>query len=241
MFGKKKENISTRRAIISGGCSWATKEAYNTMRTNVMFSINGKENKVIGVTSAMPHDGKTITAVNLAISLVQIEKKTILIDADMRLPTVANKLLLSGNKGLSNILAGQAELDRCIKKDSQTGLDVLLAGEIPPDPTWLLQSPRFREMIGTLRERYDFIIIDLPPVTTVTDSYMITEHIDGYLLVVRNGWTDLRAVDEMMAQLSMAEARVIGFVNNDVPVRDRAYQYYRFGGLSEKRSWKRKD
>lgn len=227
MFGfkKKKKNIDRTNSILNEDSSWEVKEAYKTLRTNVMFSIDGENTKVIGVTSAMPHDGKTVNAINHAISFAQIGKNVIVIDADMRLPTVAGKLRMSQKYGLSNFLAGQKKLQECIKKNKLLGIDVLSSGTLPPDPTWLLQSPRFGEMLSELKKEYDYIIIDLPPVITVADSYIISPHIDGYLLVVRSGQTDVRAIADMMEQLSMAEAKVIGFVDNDVQSRKNDYYY----------------
>lgn len=218
MFGrnKKGKTASNANMILSTLSSWEIREAYKSLRTNVMFLIDGDKSKVIGVTSATPHDGKTINAINHAISFAQIGKKTVLIDADMRLPTVAGKLRMAHKIGLSNYLAGQNKLEECIKKSKKYGIDVLPSGTIPPDPTWLLQSDRFAKMIDDLKLEYDYIIVDLPPVTTVADAYIISGFIDGYLLVIRNGQTDIRAVDDMMEQLSMANAKVIGFINNDV-------------------------
>ncbi len=225
MLNKKKEKNVYAKTLLGDECSWEVKEAYKTLRTNVTFSINGKDTKVIAVTSAMPGDGKTLNAINHAISFAQIEKKTIIIDADMRLPTVAGKLKIEQEYGLSNYLAGQKQLADIIFRCKEYGLDVIPSGTIPPDPTRLLQSTRMRAMIERLRDAYDYIIIDLPPVTTVSDASIIAKDVDGYLLVVRNGQTDIRAVADMMERLSMAEAKVIGFVNNDVVKSANNYYY----------------
>lgn len=214
-------------SVLDDGTSWETKEAYRSLRTNVSFMINGKDRKVIGVTSAMPEEGKTTNAVNHAVSFAQIGKKVLLIDADMRRPSVTSKLGIKNGYGLSNYLAGQKSLNECIKENKRYGIDIMPSGAVPPDPTWLLQSERFGELIGAVKEAYDYVIIDLPPVTTVADAYIIAEHIDGYLLVVRSGKTDRRAVEDMLEQLRMADADIIGFINNDV--RRRGSGYYRFG------------
>ena len=224
---KKKDDAPSWQSVLGADTSWEVMEAYRTIRTNVSFMINGKEKKVIGVTSAVPEEGKTTNAINHAISFAQIGKKVLLIDADMRRPSVTGKLGLRTGSGLSNCLAGQKDLSECIKDNRRYGIDILPAGAVPPDPTWMLQSERFEKMIAQVREKYDYIIIDLPPVLTVADAYIISKYVDGYLLVIRNGKTEIKAVEDMVSQLRRAGALVIGFINNDAA--DGRDSYYRSG------------
>lgn len=232
MTGKKKKrsgrrNQDERDMILTENSPWPVQEAYKALRTNVIFSLPGSECKVIGVSSAFMHDGKSINALNHAISYGQLGKQTLIIDADMRLPTVAKKLGIKGVPGLSDVLVGQSDIVKAIRRVSRIGIDVLPAGNIPPDPTWLLQSKQMKILLDQLRKYYDYIIIDLPPVTTVADASILAHQIDGYLLVVRDQSTEYRAINDMLEQMKLAKAKIIGFIYNDVAQHgDRYYKNY---------------
>ncbi|MGI6118360.1 MAG: CpsD/CapB family tyrosine-protein kinase [Bilifractor sp.] len=201
--------------ILSDKSPWAIQEAYKALRTNVLFSLPGNDSKVIGVTSAFMHDGKSTNAINHAISFGQIGKKVMLMECDLRRPTIAAKLGIKGKPGLSDALVGQARVSECLRRVSDFKIDVFTAGNLPPDPTWLLQSSQMNALIGELRNQYDYIVVDLPPVTTVADASIMSRYIDGYLFVVRHNLTDSRAIASALKQLRLANARIIGFVYND--------------------------
>lgn len=218
--------VDSKRSILRERSPFMMREAYKALRTNVAFSLPGGDAKCLAVTSGSRGEGKSYNSVNLAISFAQIGKKVVLLDCDMRLPTVASKLGIKAKPGLSDYLVGAAELEDVLRRDVE-GMDVIPAGSIPPDPTGLLESVQIEELITQMRECYDYIIIDLPPVNTVADAAIVSRCVDGFLLVVRHGNTQNKDIGEMLRQLKMVGAKVLGFVYNDVPVEGKRY-YYRY-------------
>lgn len=217
-----------RQIVLREKSPFAYKEAYKALRTKVSFSLPGTGCKVIGLTSANRAEGKSSTAVNLAISFAQIEKKVLLIDCDLRLPTVAGKLGLNNVPGLSDFLVGESDISKILRRAENGYFDVLPAGNIPPDATGLLESDLMGDLLTKLRERYQYILIDLPPILSVTDAAILSRYIDGFLLVVRHDSTEYRAINEMLRQMRMAHAKILGFVYNDAPsMAKKYYSYYR--------------
>lgn len=217
-----QRGVDGRRAVLREKSPFLMREAYKALRTNVAFSLPGSGARCIAVTSAGRSEGKSYNSVNLAIAFAQIDKRVILLDGDMRLPTVASKLGVKAKPGLSDFLVGQARLDEVVRRDVE-GVDVLPAGSIPPDPTGLLESPEIEMLLEQLRKVYDYIIIDLPPVNTVADATIVSRVVDGFLLVVHHDATENKAVAEMLRRLRMVGAKLLGFVYNDVPVDDKRY------------------
>ena len=157
--------------LLSDKSAFSVKEAYKTLRTNVMFSLPGKDSKCIGIVSPERGDGKSSVAINLAISFSQINKKVIIVDCDLRLPTIASKLGIEAKPGLSNFLSGNQDSDQpLIRRSSEYGIDIMTAGDIPPDPTALITSKQMDAFIGLLKKYYDYIILDFPPATIVSDA-----------------------------------------------------------------------
>lgn len=206
--------LSDSYGLLNENTPWAVKEAYKTLRTNVSLSLPDEGHRVIAFTSAEPHDGKTTNAINFAISLGQIGKKVLLIDCDLRKPMVAKMLDIEPPSGLSDIISGQSRARDGIQRLNEYGIDVISSGTLTPDPTLLLQSTRMKLIMQELRKIYEYIIVDLPPVTVVADASILAELMDGFLLVVRHDTTDYRAVSDMMEQLKLANAQIIGFVYN---------------------------
>lgn len=224
----KRSSVS-KRFLLREKSPFMMREAYKALRTNISFSLPGTDAKCIGVTSPSRGEGKSTNSVNVAISFAQIGKKVILLDCDLRLPTVASKLGVMGRPGLSDFLVGEASWDSVLRKDVE-GVDVVPAGSIPVDPTGLLESTQIETFFEKMREMYDYIIVDLPPMNVVADAAILSRCIDGYVLVVRHGETRNRDVAEMMRQLNMAGARVLGFVYNDAPVEGKRYYYRSYYG-----------
>lgn len=207
---------SETKLILSDKSPWPVQEAYKALRTNITFSLPGTGCKVIAVTSAQAHDGKSTICINTAISFSQLNKKVLLIECDLRLPTVGTKLEIRSVPGLSDTLIGSAQISEALRRNVRNGLDVLPAGNIPPDPTWLLQSNQMKVLIQQFRKLYDYILIDLPPVTTVADASIMSHYADGFLVAVRHQITEMPALEDALSQLHLAEAKVLGFVYNDV-------------------------
>ncbi len=214
---KKKKDIfgeDQNYAVIGKNRSFAVTEAHKRLRTNVMFSFADEgECHVIGVTSSLAHEGKSTTSMNLAYDLMKAGKKTLLIDADMRLSKVAKSLGVHNSPGLSNMLVSKTNDFSMIQHSaSQDGLHVITCGDIPPNPTELLASKRFELMLGDLREEYEYIVIDLPPITEVADALIVSQFTDGIIVVVRQAYADKRMLDDTIMQLDLNGARIIGLI-----------------------------
>ena len=215
--------------ILNDDTPWTVKEAYKTMRTNVTLSLPDEGHRVIAFTSAEPHDGKTTNAINFAISLAQIDKKVLLVDCDLRKPMVAKMLNIESSPGLSDMISGQARARDVMVRPAGYGIDVIPAGTLTPDPTLLLQSSRMKMVIQELKKIYEYIVVDLPPATVVTDASILAELMDGFLLVVRHQETDYRSVSDMMEQLKLANAQIIGFVYNGTGSGEDRYYKNNYG------------
>lgn len=218
-------NNDRRRFILTEETPFRAKEAYKTLRTNVMFSLPGVACKCIGVTSSSASEGKSTTAINLAISLAQIDKRVLLIDADMRLPSVASRLGIKSEPGFSDFLVGEAKIDDAVRSVEKYGIQVLPAGSVPPDPTGLLEAKQLEHLLSAVRKIYDYVIVDLPPVNSVPDAIILTKHIDGYLMMAQEKATRHKDINEALKQMKLAGANIIGFVVNSSTLAKRRYYY----------------
>ena len=205
---------------------FAVQEGYRALRTNVMFSLPGAGCKCVGVTSPAPGDGKSTTAAHLAIALGQIGKKVILVDCDMRLPTVASTFHLPAAPGLSDFLVGQAKIEDAVRRSNTYGISILPAGNLPPDATGLLEDKQLDSLFSALKKIFNYIIVDLPPVNTVPDVMILSKYMDGFLVAVREQKTKHREIDQMLRQIRLADVRVLGFVDTGAEIRKSRYYYY---------------
>lgn len=224
---KTTVDIAKERFVLGENTPFQAKEAYKALRTNVMFSMPGSDCKCMGITSAVPAEGKSTTAINLAISLAQIGKRVLLVDADMRIPSVAGRLKIKGAPGLSDFLVGEARIDDAVRKVDEYGIHVLPAGNIPPDPTGLLEAKQLEHLFSAIRKIYDYVIVDLPPVNSVPDAVILARYIDGYLLAVREKATRHKEIVEALKQLNLANANIVGFVTNRGSNPKEKYRKYR--------------
>lgn len=219
-----------RKHILSSKSGFYIQEAYRALRTNVNFAFATTEGcKVLMVTSALQSEGKSITALNLAIALGQTDKKVLIIDCDLRRPRMARLMNINAPAGLSNLLIDLNQLDVAVVSSEEYGIDMILAGDIPPNPAELLSSGRMQKLLTMLRERYDYVIIDSPPVDLVVDAVALSRQCDGVLFVVRADQSERGAVIYGMEQLEYAGANVIGFVFNGATSETaRGYGKYRY-------------
>jgi capsular exopolysaccharide synthesis family protein len=206
--------------------SFLVQEAYKALRTNVIYSLPGGESKCIGICSPEPGEGKSTTSVNLAIALAQIGKRVLLIDCDMRMSDIARRLHITMTPGLSDFLVGQSRIEDAVRNVEELGIYVLPAGSVPPEATSLLESKQMEHLFTAVRKIYDYVIVDLPPVTTVPDAAIMAKHIDGYLLVVRQKQTTHRKIVQMLKQLEMVNANIMGFINTSA--QNNGDRYYRY-------------
>ena len=207
-------------------------EAYRTLRTNIQFSNVDENLKVICVTSSGPSEGKTTTSCNLAETFAQSGKRVLLIDGDLRKPRVHKVFKISGTKGITNLLAGQMKLEE-VTNYVGSDLTVIPCGPIPPNPSELLASKRMKELLDELRNLYDIIIIDAPPVGVVTDSAILSTIVDGILLVVASGKTDIDGAKRAKQLLENVNARILGVVMTMMPVTKKGYYGYQYYSYEE--------
>lgn len=203
-------------------------EQYRTIRTNIQFTASSDHPvKSIVITSSGPSEGKSLTAANLAIVFAKSGKKTLLLDGDMRKPTVWKTFRLSNRKGLSTLLVSPDEVADSIQKTTIDNLSVLTSGPQPPNPSELLGSTREEVIMDQLTRLFDVIIVDMPPVVTVTDAQIVASKADGTILVAREGLTKKAALLKAKQLLKIAHARILGVVYNAVDsAKDADYYYY---------------
>ena len=201
MFGKREKKrelarLFDEKATFGESLDFASSEAYKLLRTNILFALPDEQKcRVVGVTSSCSGEGKSTTALNLAYMLAQANEHVLLIEADMRLPTIARRLGLSATPGLSNVLAGLQDLFGVLQKtDIQENLYFISAGDIPPNPSELLGSKSMHAMMESLAGSFDFVILDLPPVTEVSDALVASRVADGMVVVVRQNYANRRAI-----------------------------------------------
>ncbi len=266
MFEKRKKNQAQDRgyeAVLGEGLSFGAAEAYRLLRTNLSFSLPDQNGcKVIGVTSTLRGEGKSTTSVNLAYTMAQTGKRVLLLEADLRRPNAAERLGLCAVPGLTNLLTEQCKEKDALqpaklggkgtrqrkkgetesgKPDRPTGSDgnfwVITAGDIPPNPAELLNSERMCELVGKLSGSFDAIIVDLPPVSVVSDALIATRFLGGMVVVVRGGICHRVGLRETMRRLQFADCKVLGFVLTDADYRRRKYGYSRKYGDYYKSSY----
>jgi len=204
-------------------------EAYRHLRTSVLLSTAGRAPKSLLVTSSLPGEGKTTTAVNTAISLAQTGASVVIIDADMRRPRLQSIFDMQGQLGLSSILSSDASEDdmlSMVTEDQESGLSVLTSGPIPPNPAELLGSDQMRRLIATLQANYTHVVVDSPPVSSFTDGVLISTMVDGVLLVVHGGKSSRHIVRRSKQLLSDVGAKIFGVVLNNVNLQSHDYYYY---------------
>ena len=200
-------------------------EAFRVLRTNLQFVDIDNPQKVFVVTSAVPDEGKTSTATNLAISLAQAGTRTLLIEGDLRRPKAHQQLKLDGAVGLTSLLVGKVKLQDVLQCHQASGMDFIASGPVPPNPAELLQSKAMADLLRELRSGYDLVIIDAPPLLPVTDAALIAATADGALLVVRQGRSTRDQVRQAVDRLAHVDAALIGVVLNGVRSKAKGYGY----------------
>lgn len=211
----------------------AVAEAYRTLRTNLGFASLDRPCRSILVTSAGPGDGKSTTAANLAVVLAQAGNRVMLVDCDLRKPAQHRIFEVENQRGLTNCLLQNLDPEEVSHRGLAENLALLTSGPIPPNPAELVGSERVRALWPSLLGRYDYVIVDSPPVLAVTDASLLAAQLEGVLLVVR-AHTRVEVVREAKEQLEKASARIIGVVLNQVKMPSRDYHYYYYYRYREK-------
>jgi capsular exopolysaccharide synthesis family protein len=207
----------------------ALAESYRQLRTSILLSTAGRAPKSLLVTSSLPGEGKTTTAVNTAISLAQTGASVVIIDADMRRPRLQGIFSFKEREGLSSILStemSEADILKIVRTDPATGLHVLTSGPIPPNPAELIGSDQMRRLVAVLSANFTHIVVDSPPISSFTDGVLISAMVDGVLLVVHGGRSSRHVVRRSRQLLHDIGAKVFGVVLNNVNLQTHDYYYY---------------
>lgn len=235
---KKKKTVVTGdevtsadfKRILNPSSDFGTVEAYKSIRTNIMFSIPKQEGgKIIAVTGSIPGEGKTTTCMNLAITFAQTGAKVIVVDCDLRKSRVHRYFMLDRSPGVTNVICGYNKLSDCIRKNVKDNLDCLTAGEEPSNPAELLETDVFSDMIKELADQYDYIFIDTPPMTVVTDAAVVIRNCTGVVAVARENYTTFDALDVTVAGIKRTGTKFIGIITIGQAKKHGRYGYYKYG------------
>lgn len=209
----------------------AIAEAFRKLRTNLQFLAVDNPPRIIVLTSSMPSEGKSTTAINVALALAEGERSVVLVDGDMRRPTLAKYLDLVGSVGFSTVLSGRASLDDALQKTRFPGLTVLTSGAIPPNPSELLGSQAARKLLSELRSQFDYVIVDSTPLLAVTDAAILAAGADAVLIMTRFGQTKREQLAHAVGSLESVGAPLLGAVFTMMPTRGRSTYSYTYYGL----------
>lgn len=228
---KKKKNVKlsmmARKLVTVSDSKSVNAEQFRTIRTNITFSMSDQDLKTILVTSSTPGEGKSTNAANIGVVFAQEGKRVLIVDADLRKPTLHHTFKVFNTVGLSSVLARREVFYNAIQETSVKGVSVIPSGPIPPNPAELLSSKTMEAFIIDVKKDYDIIIFDSPPLLAVADAQILSNKCDGTLLIVNSGNVEKEAVLKAKALLTAAQAKILGVVlNNYVMPRNQHYSYY---------------
>jgi len=221
LTNKGKRNVITKTDPKS-----PISEQYRTIRTNILFSSVDREIQSLMVTSAGPSEGKSTTSSNLAVVFAQQDKKVLLVDADMRKPTMHYTFQAMNYSGLTNVLTKQIGLSKAVQSTEVENLYILPSGPIPPNPAELLSSQAMEDFLAEAYQEYDLVIFDTPPVLAVTDAQVLANQCHGSVLVVSSGNTEIEAAQKAKELLQSAKGKLLGVVLNNRKIKESNYYYY---------------
>ncbi len=237
MFNKNKDK-KKKKKLFSGNIQktlhknleFTATEQYKLLRANLSFTLpDDKKCQIIGVTSSIRGEGKSTTSINLSYVLAESGKRVMLIDGDLRIPSIAKKMGIEANLGLTDLLRGGETIElETFKTPILNNWYVMTSGPIPPNPSELLSSKRMGTILDQLGEYYDYIVVDLPPVNLVSDALAISKYISGMVVVVREHHTERRELELCMRQLKLSNVNVLGCVMNEANVNSGYYGKYKY-------------
>ena len=234
--GRKNKVKSEPRGLLTDkDVPFNVVESYKTIRANILFTAADSDKKVIAVSSANPGEGKSTSAANLAIALAQTGSSVLLMDADMRKPVQHRTFQVKNSEGLSTLIIKKSSMENSVKNEVINNLDLLPSGPLPPNPSELLASANFKSLLEQFSQKYDYVIIDTPPINVVSDAMVMKDSISGIMLVVRYAMTTYEELSDCMKQIELAQANMLGFVLNDVHHNHGAsyynykYKYKKYG------------
>ncbi|HAE62617.1 MAG TPA: capsular biosynthesis protein [Eubacteriaceae bacterium] len=206
----------------------AISESFRNLRTNVHYTNIDKEVKLIQVTSSVQGEGKSTITANYAVTVAQSGKKVLIVDCDLRRPQIHKIFNVSNTNGLSNVLVGDNQMDKNIKDTKVPNLFILTSGPIPPNPSEMLDSKRMKELILSLKDHFDMILLDSPPIMPVTDGLILSQIVDGTIVIVSLGSTEKDAFKKTMLSLENIGANILGTVINKASSKAGYYVNYEY-------------
>lgn len=206
----------------------AISESFRNLRTNVHYTNIDKEVKLIQVTSSVQGEGKSTITANYAVTVAQSGKKVLIVDCDLRRPQIHKIFNVSNTSGLSNVLVGDNQMDKNIKDTNVPNLFILTSGPIPPNPSEMLDSKRMKELILSLKDHFDMILLDSPPIMPVTDGLILSQIVDGTIVIVSLGSTEKDAFKKTMSSLENIGANILGTVINKASSKAGYYVNYEY-------------
>ncbi|MFA7744112.1 CpsD/CapB family tyrosine-protein kinase [Salinicoccus roseus] len=233
MFGKNKSRNYTsgpRQLIVEKQPKSPVSEQFRTVRTNIMYSNIDTEIKTLLVTSATPGAGKSTTAANLAVAYAQSGKRTVLIDADLRRPTMHYTFEMTNQRGMSTAIVNDVPVENIVRETEIENLDLITSGPIPPNPSELLSSNKMTHLLKTFSMHYDMVIIDSPPLLAVTDAQVLSKITDGTVLVTNVAGNNRDRLREAKDLLDKADANILGVVMNNKKMNTKKDDYYYYYG-----------
>ena len=226
---ERRLNVLAHRFILNENTSFAVSEAYRMARTNIFYLPTKDSCKKIVIASAVASEGKSTCGINISKTLAQAGKKVLLIDADMRRPRIAQYLAIDKQEGLSEYLAGICD-NADIVKNADLGFDIIVSGNVSSSSAELLATPRVSTLLDECSKHYDYIMIDTPPANVVTDATVLADKIDGYLLSVRAGFSNVDDIKQMVHSLEQVDAKILGIILENVDPKTEMYgKYSRYG------------
>lgn len=221
-------NAEKVKNVISADSKFAIVEGYKIARTNLVFSLTAQENNAVAVTSWSKGEGKSTATVNLAISFSKMGKRVLLIDTDLRRPNIHNLLKLQNESGLSDVIGQFGSFEKAVQREVIANLDVLSSGPIPPNPSELLASVFFENLINKVKEEYDYVIMDTPPLGVVADTLLLKDHVGGYVMIVRERITTHGDIENAIQHIKLADSKILGFLKVGCSLHSRSgYKGYK--------------
>lgn len=221
---RSRENFSHRLITVADPANVAS-EAYRTLRTNLFYALVDNPPRTIALTSPGSTEGKSTTCANLGVVMAQAEKSTLVVDCDLRRPVVHRTFGLRNFRGVVNVLAGEYELQEVVQDGVVPNLSILTVGPIPPNPAELLSSQRFAEFLNEVRQKFDYVLLDAPPIEAVSDAAILATQADGTLLILDAQSTRKERVRQAVRVLEKVGVGILGTVMNNVDESQSVYYY----------------
>lgn len=223
-----KKNLRPEEQLLTESSPFHIREAFKTIRTNLLFTLATTNSKTFVMASAMPNEGKSTTSVNLAIVLAQTGSQVLLMDCDLRKPSVHRLFKLPTDKGVTSILCGVDKIEEALNENVVPNLDIITAGPMSPNPSELLGSSRMKDLLDVVQKAYDYVILDVSPMNIVSDAVIIAKHTAGIVLVIRQERSRHDQLQKCIESCEFAGVNVLGIIINESKNTGGRYYGYRY-------------